>query len=239
MRPEAIEAAAQPYTAPVPDSGSESQLVTVVLCDIANAAQLGERLDAEGLRAIMVRYSREMRGALERHGGRIEKLIGNAVMGVFSAPLPALTATADMRDVRDELNAELDADWGVHISTRTGVSTGAELDDAVNLATRLEQTATVGEVWVGETTVRLAGSAAQFEDAGLLRVKGKGEAVGAWRLLPEAEEDDHPELERLEAAFEQAVADQACRVVTVEGEPGLVDEFVARLGDRARVVRGR
>src|SRR2546423_6305582 len=160
----------------------------------------------------MSRYSREMRAVLERHGGTIETLIGNAVMGIFDDALPAVTAAAELGAARDELNAELEADWGVRISTRTGVNAGEVLDDAVNLATRLEQTATVGEVWVGETTVELARPDAEFEDAGLLRAKGKGEAVHAWRLVP-AEVDE--ELGRLEAAFDSAVSEPACRVLTL------------------------
>src|SRR5437016_2418694 len=77
------------------------KVVTVVFCDVADSTGLGERLDPEVLRAIMSRYFREMRAVLERHGGTIEKFIGDAVMAVFGVPtlheddaLRAVTAAA-------------------------------------------------------------------------------------------------------------------------------------------------
>ena len=81
---------------------------------------MGETLDPEPLRRVMERYFDAMRAAIERHGGTVEKFIGDAVMAVFGVPqvheddaLRAVRAAGDMRDVLTALNAELDRDHGV------------------------------------------------------------------------------------------------------------------------------
>src|SRR4051812_30737724 len=223
----------------------------------------------------MSRYFEEMRAVLERHGGTVEKFIGDAVMAVFGVPtvreddaLRAVAAAAEMGRARDALNAELEERWGVRIQTRTGVNTGEVMagdpshgdsfviGDAVNLAARLETNAEIGGVLVGDTTARLVRNAAELEDAGLLRVKGKSEEVRAWRLVGVADARAERErsgarlvgragqLDLLEAAFEAAAVGCNCRLVTVVGPAGigksrLVDELLERIAGKARVGRGR
>src|ERR1700675_4415234 len=82
--------------------------VTVVFCDVTGSTTLGERLDPESLRRVMGRYFDEMKAALERHGGTVEKFIGDAVMAVFGIPyvheddaLRGVRAAAEMRRERD------------------------------------------------------------------------------------------------------------------------------------------
>src|SRR5436309_14965808 len=121
--------------------------VTVVFADVTGSTKLGERLDPESLRRVMGRYFAEMKGALERHGGTVEKFIGDAVMAVFGIPmlheddaLRAVRAAVEMRDAFPELGVE------GRIGITTGeVVTGTEerlaTGDAVNVAARLEQAA--------------------------------------------------------------------------------------------------
>ena len=152
---------------------------------------------------------------------------------------------------------------------RTGVNTGEVvagsaaagsalvLGDAVNVAARLEQAATPGEVLLGQTTWELVRDAIQAEPVAPLALKGKAQGVAAWRLLgvsPDipghARRRDIPmvgrEAERqlLLEAFDRVVAERACRLVTVLGAAGvgktrLVDEALASVGERAVVLRGR
>ncbi len=108
----------------------------------------------------MSRYFDEMRRVLERHGGTVEKFIGDAVMAVFGLPklheddaLRAVRAAADMKDALARLNGELERRYGVRLANRTGVNTGEVVagdpfagqrlvtGDAVNVAARLEQAA--------------------------------------------------------------------------------------------------
>jgi class 3 adenylate cyclase len=60
--------------------------VTIVFTDLTGSTSLGERLDPEALRRVMERYFGETRSVLERHGGTVEKFIGDAVMAVFGIP---------------------------------------------------------------------------------------------------------------------------------------------------------
>lgn len=68
------------------DGSGIRKTVTVVFSDVTGSTSLGERLDSEALRSVMTRYFDVAREALERHGGTIEKFIGDAVMAVFGVP---------------------------------------------------------------------------------------------------------------------------------------------------------
>ena len=105
--------------------------VTVLFCDMVDSTPLGERLDPESLRRVQTRWHESMRTALERHGGTVEKFIGDAVMAVFGLPvaheddaLRAARAAADMRVALDKINAELQREYGVEIQVRTAIHTG-------------------------------------------------------------------------------------------------------------------
>ena len=211
------------------------------MCDLADAAHLRERVGPDVLRAIVSRFGRDMRAVLERHGGSVEEASGDAVMAAFADASTALAAVVEMEAARDALNGELQSDWGVRASTRIGV--GAD----PNLATRIEQTATFGEVWVDQTTAELLENAAEFESAGLVRASGKGEAVRAWRLrrLRQAEEPEQPDVDsRDEQPAALELPEEGVRVVTVLGPAGsgktrLLDEFAERVGDGGDVLRLR
>ena len=176
--------------------------VTVVFCDVSGSTALGERLDPESLRDVQSRYFDTMRAAIERHGGAVEKYIGDAVMAVFGIPqlheddaIRAVRAAADMREGLAVLNKELERDRGVTIQVRIGVNTGEVVagdpstgqalvtGDAVNVAARLEQRAAPGEVLLGDATHRLVREVVEDEGVEQLELKGKAELVPAWRLL--------------------------------------------------------
>src|SRR5215469_7480193 len=148
--------------------------VTIVFCDLKGSTSLGERLDSESLREVLSVYFAAMSQVLERHGGTVEKYIGDAIMAVFGLPrvheddaLRAVNAAAEMRERLAILNEELEHRWGVRIGNRTGVHTGEVVagdpttgqrlvtGDTVNTAARLEQAAPTNEVLLGESTYRL------------------------------------------------------------------------------------
>ena len=175
--------------------------VTVVFCDVTGSASLGERLDPESLRDVQSRYFDAMRSAIERHGGTVEKYIGDAVMAVFGIPrlheddaLRAARSAIDMRDALASLNKELERDRGVTVQMRIGVNTGEVVagdstnrsfvtGDAVNVAARLEQSAEPGQILLGDATYRLVRDAVEAEPVEPLELKGKAKRVPAWRLL--------------------------------------------------------
>ena len=130
----------------------------------------------------MSRFFEEMRAVLERHGGTVEKYIGDAVMAVFGIPavheddaLRAVRAAAEMRDALASLNKELERDRGVTNDSRIGVNTGDVVagdtaarqslvtGDAVNVAARLEQAAAPGEILIGASTMSLVRDAVVAE----------------------------------------------------------------------------
>jgi class 3 adenylate cyclase/tetratricopeptide (TPR) repeat protein len=236
----------------------QRKIVTVVFCDLVGSTALGESLDPEPLRALLGRYFERMRQIVERHGGGVEKFIGDAVMAVFGIPtaheddaLRAVRAAAEMREALPELGLQ------GRIGITTGeVVTGAEevlaTGDAVNVAARLEQVAAPGEVLLGAPTVRLVGEACDVEAVEPFALKGKSKPVPAFRLLAvrEAPERRHDtkfvgrerEREMLEAAWRAAVDGQRCELATVLGEAGVgKSRLVAELLDSvdARLVRGR
>jgi len=71
----------------VPASGEVRKTVTVLFSDVADSTPLGEALDPESTRAVMSRYFDAVQGVLKRHGGTVEKFIGDAVMAVFGVPM--------------------------------------------------------------------------------------------------------------------------------------------------------
>jgi class 3 adenylate cyclase/tetratricopeptide (TPR) repeat protein len=176
--------------------------VTVVFCDLKGSTSLAESIDTESLRSVLTRYFGEMRRVLERHGGTVEKYIGDAVMAVFGLPraheddaLRAVRAAADMQTTLAELNDELERQWGVRLANRTGVNTGEVVagdltggqrlvtGDTVNVAARLEQAAPEMQVLMGESTYRLVRDAVDVEVLEPLELKGKAERVRAYLLL--------------------------------------------------------
>ena len=240
----------------------QRKVVTVLFCDLTGSTGLGETLDPESLRALLARYYERMKAIVERHGGSVEKFVGDAVMAVFGVPvlheddaLRALRAAQEMREALPELGIE------GRIGVTTGeVVTGTEerlaTGDAVNVAARLEQAAEPGEVLLGAETYALARDAIDVEAVEPLDLKGKSAPVDAYRLLAVREEgegfarrQDAPmvgretELRRLRDAFDQAVRDRSCQLFTILGAAGvgksrLAAEFLAGL-DGAAVVRGR
>ncbi len=178
------------------------KVVTVVFSDLKGSTSLGEALDSESLREVMSRYFEEMRIVLERHGGTVEKYIGDAIMAVFGLPrvqeddaLRAVRAAYEMQQALAELNGELEQRWGVRLTNRTGVNTGEVVagdpttgqrlvtGDTVNVAARLEQAAPALEVLIGAPTHRLVRDAVEVEEVEPLELKGKAERVPAYRLL--------------------------------------------------------
>jgi class 3 adenylate cyclase/tetratricopeptide (TPR) repeat protein len=198
-------------TAPAPDT---RRTVTVVFSDLVGSTKLGEALDPESVREALASYFQRMQAVLERHGGTVEKYIGDAVMAVFGLPrlheddaLRAVRAAWEMQAALGEVNDLLAARWGVRLESRTGVHTGEVVagdpatgqrlvtGDTVNTAARLEQAAPPGGVLLGETTWRLVRGTVLAEPVEPLTLKGKAERVPAYRLhgLEQAAPADRPD----------------------------------------------
>ena len=237
-------ACAAPLAADPAPAREVRKTVTVLFCDVVGSTALGERFDPEVLRALMARFYATVREPVERHGGTVEKVIGDALVAVFGIPAvhedDALRALRAALEVRDAVRAMGD------IQARIGVNTGDVLardatageslvvGDAVNVTARLEQAAAPGEVLVGEATWALVGHAARGERVAPIAAKGKREPLVAWRLesldpgagshrrrldLPMVGRD--AELDLLRRALERTDQVKRPHLVTVLGQPGI------------------
>ena len=226
--------------------------VTVVFCDIANYTPLGEALDPEVLRNVMEQYFSVVRHELERHGGTVEKFIGDAAMAVFGIPvvhdddaLRAVRAAVDMRTALGGLNRELEERHGVRLAIRTGVNTGEVVAGdtadrqsfatgaAVATAQRLEAAARSGEILLGDSTYRLVSNALLVEPMEPLELKGKTEPVRAWRLLGVVE-GAAPFPRRLDVPMVGREAESGDLIVVMSngGFDGVLDELLDALRRR-------
>ena len=177
--------------------------VTLLFCDLKGSTALAERLDPEAMHEVKERYFTTMAAEITKHGGKIEKYIGDAIMAVFGLPLPneddalrAVRAAAGMQAALRGVNEDLSQRYGVILANRTGVNTGEVVGDsdptadqklatgdAVNVTARLEQAAPENEIYLGEATYRLVRDAVEVEAVEPLELKGKSERVAAFRLV--------------------------------------------------------
>ncbi len=258
------------------DSGKRAT-VTLLFADLVGSTELGARLDPEVLRGVLSSYWDAARDAVERHGGTVEKFIGDAVVAVFGIPvvreddaLRATRAATDLHAAVTALNVDLRSRHAVELVVRVGINTGPVMiadatgdvalmaGDAANVAARLEQAAGPGEVLLGAATHLLVRDHVDVEPLRRLMVKGKADPVVAYRLL-----GVHPvggpmrrrrfsgalvgrrrQLLQARMAYDTAVEENACALLTVVGAPGvgksrLVDELLSQVRGDALVLQGR
>jgi class 3 adenylate cyclase len=218
--------------------------VTVVFCDMVGSTELGGRLDPEVMRQLVAGFYAAVRGPVERHGGTVEKVIGDALMAVFGTPvvheddaLRAVTAALEMRDaVRalDGIQARIGVNTGDVLARDATARESLVVGDAVNVAARLEQAAAPGEVLVGEETWALVEHAVEGQRVPPIAAKGKDLPLVAWRLdhvdptagghrrrldVPMIGRDE--ELELLGHACGRARRTGRPHLVMVLGQPGI------------------
>ena len=189
-------------SAPILPAQEVRKFVTLVFTDLKDSTALTGSIDAEAMNEIKARYFSSMAVEIERHGGKVEKNIGDAIMAVFGRirareddALRGVQAAASMVATLHRLNEEFEQYYGVRLTVRTGVNTGevvANTDenatmnlatgDAVNVAARLEQNAPANEVLIGELTYALVKDYVEVERLDLT-LKGKPEPVPAYRLI--------------------------------------------------------
>jgi class 3 adenylate cyclase/tetratricopeptide (TPR) repeat protein len=180
----------------------ERKVVTVLFADLAGFTGKAERLDPEDVRAMLSPYYARLRERLEAFGGTVEKFIGDAVVGLFGAPVAheddperAVRAALAIRDAVGELN-EGDTELDLHV--RIGVNTGEALvalsarpiegegmasGDVVNTAARLQAAAPIDGILVGEVTYRSTAGVIEYREADPVTAKGKVEPVAVWQPL--------------------------------------------------------
>ncbi len=236
--------------------------------DLVGFTERSDHADPEDVRRTLVPFHRQVKDDLERFGGTLDKFIGDAVMGVFGAPvaheddpLRAVRASLRIIDSIEDLRRD-DPAIAVRIAVHTGeavVSSGAGpqvgewvAGDVVNTASRMQSLAPRDAVVVGRATLDALGPRFDVEELPPAVVKGKSEPLQVWRVFGERTESEPErtpfvgrdvELETLSKAFDDAVSGRTCRVVTVVGEAGvgksrLASELERRVAAKAAFLAG-
>src|SRR5256714_7851158 len=191
-----------PLDAPAPAAREERKIITVLFADLVGFTSRAEKLDPEAVRALPSPYYARLRHELERHGGTVEKFIGDAVVALFGAPVAheddperAVRAAIAIREAIVELN---EADPTLELEVRIAVNTGEALvalgarpelgegmasGDVVNTAARLQTAAPVDGILVGEATYRATSHAIEYRDAAPVEARGRANPFPAWEAV--------------------------------------------------------
>ena len=236
----------------------ERKLVSILFADVTGSTALGEMLDPEDMRALMGRYYDHARRVVTSHGGTIEKFIGDAVMAVFGLPQAHGDDAERALAAAMALLATIAADevLGEEFQLRIGVNTGEVVatsdasrgdflvtGDAVNVAARLQQAASPGEIIAGERTAAAAQTAFVFADARFIEVKGKRQPLRVFLLKGRQQtrkvnrpslvgrKQDLMQLALLEARTVEEQRPQLISIVAPAGtgKTRLLEEFIKRL----------
>jgi predicted ATPase/class 3 adenylate cyclase len=181
----------------------ERRIVTIMFADITGSTPLADKLDPEDLRAILAGYFNLMTEQIRRHGGTVEKYIGDAVMAVFGAPFAheddpdrAVRAALDMQAALASFNQRrhMQDSQANRLQMRIGINTGEVAapgvqfrrhdflitGDAVNVAARLQQVAMPDMILVGERTYLATRNVFEYHPLAPLTLRGKPEPIRAW-----------------------------------------------------------
>jgi len=225
----------------------ERKVVTVLFADLVGSTAKAESHDPEEVRRILTAYYARLRAELERHGGTVEKFIGDAVMAVFGAPVAheddperAVRAALAIREALAE--SAVDVRIAVHtgealvaLGARVAAGEAMVAGDVVNTAARLQAAAPVNGILVGETTYRATEHAIRYGPPTEVHAKGKSEPVPAWEAL-EAKSRVGVDVERgalaeivgredevalLAGALDRVRREREPQLVTLVGVPGI------------------
>ena len=251
----------------VAEGEGERRIVTVVFADLSGFTSWSEHTDPEQVRAVADAAAAGMIEVVQNHGGTVDKVIGDCVMGVFGAPVAheddperAVRAALGMRDFVEE-NAERLAGMPLSIGVNTGevmfATVGGSftvIGDTVNTAARLQSAASRGQILVGAATAQACAGAIDLVEVDPIVAKGKDEPVAAF--LAVAARDAAPrrirrrapligrdlELGRLTELWQRVQGEARPQLACILGDAGLgKSRVVAELLDRAadaRVLRG-
>ncbi len=224
--------------------------MTIVFVDLVGFTERSDRADPEDVRTLLVPYHATVKEILEAHGGTLDKFIGDAVMGVFGAPVAheddpvravrsawrILQAIEELRASDPALQVRVAVNSGEAVVTHgTGPQIGeAVAGDVVNTASRMQALAPPGGVVIGEITNRLIRDDFETEQQAPAIVKGKAQPLLTWRVLGARERGAgrsaatsagfvgrEAELDLLVAARARAQREGRLHVLTVIGEPGI------------------
>jgi class 3 adenylate cyclase len=226
----------------------ERKVVSIVFADLVGFTSRAEALDPEDVEAMLRPFHDGLRTELERRGGTVEKLIGDAVMAVFGAPVAheddperAVRAALAIRDwiqEEGELEVRVAVNTGevlVSLEPQPGAEQGLVAGDVVNTASRLQTAAPVNGVLVGETTYNATSRVIEYRELAPVEAKGKAAPVPVWEAVQArsrygADVSFEPrtaligrerELDLLVNALARVRDENAPQLLTLVGVPGI------------------
>ena len=170
---------------------SERRMVSILFADLVGFTPLSEDRDPETVREFLSRYFELANTVVGRHGGTVEKFIGDAVVAVWGTPVAqeddaeravrtALELVAGVPELQPGLAMRAAVSTGEVAVTVGASSQGMVAGDVVNTTARMQTAAPPGGVLVDEATHRATEAAIRCEPAGLHELKGKSEPVALW-----------------------------------------------------------
>jgi class 3 adenylate cyclase/tetratricopeptide (TPR) repeat protein len=225
----------------------ERKVVSVLFCDLVGFTSKAESLDPEDVEAILRPYHTRVRSELERHGGTVEKFIGDAVMALFGAPVAheddperAVRAALAIRDfaVEDGLELRVGITTGealVSLDASPSEGEGMASGDVVNTAARMQTAAPVNGILVDDTTYRTTRHVVDYAEAPAVEAKGKSRPLQVRQALQvrsrpgmdvahEARAQlvgrEH-ELDVLRDALRRVRQSRTSQLLTIVGVPGI------------------
>ena len=232
----------------------ERKPVTMLFADITGSTALTENLDAEEAHELLYGVTQQMCEAVERNSGTICRFMGDGVMAMFGAPLAserhaveACGAALEMQQAMRERDVPIRV--GLHsgevVVLKVGDGETTEFDASgpmINVAKRMEESASPGSVYMTDTTRELAGKSICAEALESVRVKGLSQPVPVFelrrvRLTEDIDLDTRiqfvgrrSELNQFRGIVESCIEQGVGQTIYVRGEPGigktrLVNEF--------------
>ncbi|HUJ86999.1 MAG TPA: adenylate/guanylate cyclase domain-containing protein [Burkholderiales bacterium] len=190
---------------PAPPIAGERKFATFLFADVAHSTSIAERLDPEDWTSIMNGAFGFMNAAVAKYGGTVSRLMGDAVLALFGAPVAheddadrAVRAGLEIQDAARAYAREVKQRHGVDFDLRVGINTGiavlavvgdairneyTAMGDAANLAARLQSAADPGTVLISADTHRLVVSLFDFKPRGRIEMKGKQAPVESFEVL--------------------------------------------------------
>jgi len=242
-------------------SGRERKFATALFADVVGSTSLGEQEDPEVVQELVGRVFDRLVPVIERYGGVVDNYMGDAILAIFGVPHVheddperAVRACLEMQDVLAELNHSFATEGRPQLLMRIGLEAGEVLvdparpdrritGDTVNVAARLQTTASPGDVVAGPAVHASTRRVIDYVGLPALELKGKAELVPAWRAVrvkarirgERGSTDLRAELVGREE--ESAMLRQVYQRVVREGRPALVTILAPAGTGKSRLVR--
>jgi class 3 adenylate cyclase len=182
----------------------ERKFATVLFADVARSTSIAEQLDPEDWALVMNGAFAFMNASVARYGGTVSRLMGDAVLALFGAPIAheddaerAVRAGLDIQAAAMDYAMEIKQRYAFDFELRVGINTGTAvlafvgdqvrteytaMGDAANIAARLQSAARPGTVLISADTYRLVHALFDVTPLGPLEVKGKQATVEAYEV---------------------------------------------------------